>query len=91
MKAEDLKGKTEDELKKLLLDARKEQLNQRFQRTQGSLEKTHGIRVTRRNIARIKTFLNAPVAVKAAPKKAKPAAAKKAAATKKPATAAKKD
>lgn len=57
MKAEDLKTKTEDELKKLLLDARKAQLNMRFQRTGGQLEKTHEMKITRRNIARIKTFL----------------------------------
>ncbi len=40
MKAEDLKTKTEDELKKLLLEKRKEQLNLRFQKTGGTLEKT---------------------------------------------------
>ena len=59
MKAEELKGKTEDELNKLLLDIRKEQFNQRFQRSQGSLEKTHEMRKTKRTIARIKTFLTA--------------------------------
>lgn len=59
MQAEDLKTKTEDELKKLLLDMRKEQLNLRFQRTNGQLENTATIRKTRRTIARIKTFLNA--------------------------------
>lgn len=59
MKAEDLKTKTADELKKLLLDARKEQMNLRFQRTGGQLENTSQIRVVRRNIARIKTFLGA--------------------------------
>ena len=54
MKAEDLKTKTEDELKKLLLDARKEQMNLRFQMANGQLEKTHGFRQVRRNIAKIK-------------------------------------
>lgn len=58
MKAEDLKTKTEDELKKLLLDARKEQMNLRFQKANGQLEKTHTMRQTRRNIAQIKTFLD---------------------------------
>lgn len=57
MKAEDLKSKTEDELKKMLLDARKEQMNLRFQRANGQMEKTHVMRQARRNIARIKTFL----------------------------------
>lgn len=57
MKAEDLKTKTLDELQKLLLDTRKDQMNQRFQRSQGTLENTALQRKTRRNIARIKTFL----------------------------------
>ncbi len=87
-KSEDLKGKTADELKKALLDARQEQMNLRFQRSGGQLEKTSEIRKTRRNIARIKTFINMkqtgkaaapakPKAVKAAaPKKDAPAKAK---------------
>ena len=57
MKAEDLKTKTVDELETLLLDARKGQFNMRFQKTQGSLEKTSEIRKNRRDIARIKTFI----------------------------------
>lgn len=78
MKAEDLKTKTADELNKLLVDTRKEQFNQRFQRANGQLENTAEIRKTRRNIARIKTFMNAKPAdaakakkttTKAAPKK----------------------
>jgi len=79
MKAEDLRAKSEDELKALLLEQRKAQFNMRFQRSGGQLEKTHEMRKARRTIARIKTFLNAPAeAVKAKPK-AKVAAAKKAA------------
>lgn len=58
MKAEELQTKTVDELNKLLLDMRKEQLNLRFQRSGGSLENTSALRKNRRNIARIKTFLN---------------------------------
>jgi large subunit ribosomal protein L29 len=58
MKAEDLKTKTVDELQKLLLDARKEQLNLRFQKSGGQLSKTADVRKNRRNIARLKTFLN---------------------------------
>ena len=57
MKAEDLKTKTVDELVKLLLEKRKEQLNLRFQKSGGTLERTHEIREVRRTIARIKTFL----------------------------------
>lgn len=59
MKAEDLKTKTQDELKKLLLDERKAQFNLRFQRSNGQMEKTAEIRKIRRNIARIKTFMSA--------------------------------
>ncbi len=58
MKAEDLKTKTMDELQKMLLDTRKDQLNLRFQRTGGQLEKTHEMRQARRTVARVKTFLN---------------------------------
>lgn len=74
MKAEDLKAKTADELNKLLMDARKEQFNQRFQRAGGQLEKTHEIRKMRRNIARIKTFMNAPAKDAQAATKTKKAA-----------------
>lgn len=69
MNAEDLKTKTPDELKKLLLEKKKEQFNQRFQRTNGALENTAEIRKTRRTIARIKTFLTAKPEDKPAPKK----------------------
>lgn len=82
MKAEELKTKSEDELKKLLLDTRKEQFNLRFQRSNGALDNTAQMRAARRTVARIKTFLNASEEQKAvnAPKKAaakKPAAKKK--------------
>lgn len=82
MKAEDLKTKTPDELKKLLLDNKKAQFNQRFQKTNGTLDNTSEVRKTRRTIARIKTFLNAKSEdTKPAPKKptAKKAPAKKSA------------
>ncbi|MEZ5902704.1 MAG: 50S ribosomal protein L29 [Alphaproteobacteria bacterium] len=58
MKAEDLKGKTADELKKLLLEKRKEQFNLRFQLSGGQLENTAQMRKLRRDIARVKTFIN---------------------------------
>ena len=86
MKAEDLRAKTEDELSKLLLDTRKDQFNQRFQKSQGTLENTAELRKTRRLVAQIKTLLNEKrtgAANDSAPKKAeKPAAPK---AEKKPA------
>jgi len=58
MNAEDLKAKSIDELVKLIIDLRKEQLNIRFQRAQGALENTSQVRVNRRTIARAKTILN---------------------------------
>ena len=57
MKAEELKTKTIDELNKILLDTRKDQMNLRFELANGQLEKAHKIRETRRTIARIKTIL----------------------------------
>lgn len=57
MKAEDIKGKTLDELKAMLMDLRKEQFGLRFQAVSGQLEKTHDVRRIRRDIARVKTFL----------------------------------
>ena len=58
MKAEELKGKSVDELKKLLLEKRKEQFNLRFQLSGGQLENTSQMRKLRRDIARVKTFIN---------------------------------
>lgn len=58
MKADDLKGKSFDELNKMLLDLRKEQFNLRFQQSGGQLEKTDQIMKLRRDIARVKTFMN---------------------------------
>lgn len=93
MKAQELKTKSEDELKKMLLDLRKDQFNARFQKSGGTLENTASIRKTRRTIARVKTFLTAmskgqPIAAPKAAPKAKETAAKKPAAKK--TTAAKK-
>lgn len=93
MKAEDLKAKTVDELTKLLLDKRKEQFNLRFQRSQGSLEKTAEIRKVRRMIAQIKTFLNQKQAEEGgspAPTPKKPSAKKTTTTKKKAADTAKK-
>lgn len=57
MKAEELRGKTSDQLKEQLLDLKKEQFNLRFQKATGQLENTARVREVRRDIARIKTFL----------------------------------
>ena len=56
MKAEDVRGKTPDELDGLLLQLKKEQFNLRFQRASGQLENTARVRHVRRDIARIKTI-----------------------------------
>mgnify|MGYP003950906759 CR=1 FL=1 len=58
MKAEELRGKTKDQLGDQLIDLRKEQFNLRFQRASGQLENTARMRQIRRDIARIKTVLN---------------------------------
>ena len=58
MKAEALLGKTEDELKDLLLQGKKELLNLRFQKASGQLENTARIGEVRREIARVKTMVN---------------------------------
>ncbi|HCK31992.1 MAG: 50S ribosomal protein L29 [Micavibrio sp.] len=89
MKAEELRTKSQDELKKFVLDGRKEQFNMRFQKANGQLENTAQLRTLRRDIARAKTVATelekgivakAPKAEKKAP--AKKAAPKKAAAKK---------
>jgi large subunit ribosomal protein L29 len=58
MKAEELRGKTKDQLGDQLIDLRKEQFNLRFQRASGQLENTARVRQIRRDIARIKTVMN---------------------------------
>jgi large subunit ribosomal protein L29 len=58
-KASDLRAKSTDELKDMLLGLRKEQFNLRFQRATGQLESTNRIQLVRRDIARIKTLLGA--------------------------------
>lgn len=58
MNNEDLRSKSADELVKIILDLRKEQLNTRFQKSQGTFENTSQVRVSRRSVARAKTILN---------------------------------
>ena len=87
MKAEELIGKSKDELKKMLLDLKKQQFNLRFQLSQGQLENTAQIRRTRRDVARVITFLNAGETSAPAPKPAKKAPAEKKETTAKKTTA----
>ena len=56
-KVGDIRAKSADELKGMLLDLRKEQFNLRFQRATGQLEATGRIKVVRRDIARVKTVM----------------------------------
>ena len=58
MKTADLRTKSEDELKKNLIDLRKEQFNLRFQQSTGAVENTSLVRKARRGVAKIKTILN---------------------------------
>jgi large subunit ribosomal protein L29 len=56
-KVADIRGKSPDELKGMLLDLRKEQFNLRFQRATGQLEALSRIKAVRRDIARVKTIM----------------------------------
>jgi large subunit ribosomal protein L29 len=63
-KMSDVRALTKDQLKDEILKLRKEQLNLRFQRASGQLEKTNRIRQIRRDIARLKTAQTATAAAK---------------------------
>lgn len=58
MKAQDLRTKSDDELKEELTRLHKESFNLRFQAASGQLENTARKRQVRRQIARSKTILN---------------------------------
>jgi len=57
MKAQDVRAKSEDELKQQLVDLRKESFNLRFQAASGQLENTARKGMVKKEIARIKTIL----------------------------------
>jgi len=57
MKVEDVRLKTEDQLKDELSSLKKERFNLRFQRASGQLENTARVRIVRKDIARIQTVL----------------------------------
>lgn len=93
MGVEELRMKTEDQLKADLANLKKEAFNLRFQQANGQLENTARVRTVRRDIARIMTFLGQKSAVaapkpaaeaKAAPKAKKAAKAKAEPKAKKP-------
>lgn len=58
MKPEEIRAKSEDELRDELRDLKKEAFNLRFQQASGQLENTARVRDVRRDIARVQTVLN---------------------------------
>ncbi len=65
MKIEDLKKKTESELKDLLLQNKRESLNLRIQKVNGQIESPAQMRKARKLVARVKTLLREKQASKA--------------------------
>ena len=57
MKASELRGKTDSELREALLDLRRKQFNLRMQTASGQPVRTSEIRETRKDIARVKTIV----------------------------------
>jgi large subunit ribosomal protein L29 len=58
VKAEELRGKTPDQLRDSLVALKKEAFNLRFQQATGQLENTARMNAIRKDVARIKTVLN---------------------------------
>ena len=58
MKATELRGKSEVELREALHDLLKEQFSLRMQRGTGQFSRPHLMKDVRRNIARVKTVIN---------------------------------
>lgn len=56
--AQDLRGKSPDELRDQLAQLKKEQFNLRFQQATNQLENTARMRLVRRDVARVQTILN---------------------------------
>lgn len=64
MKNEELRQKTESELKDLLLQNKRESLNLRIQKVNGQLESPAQMRKARKLVARVKTVLHEKQQVK---------------------------
>ena len=62
MTAKELLGKTTDQLRDSLVALKKEAFNLRFQQATNQLENTARMRAVRKDVARIKTVLNAKAA-----------------------------
>ena len=58
MKIEELKNKTLDQLRSILVDLKKESFNLRFQKANGQLENTSRVKVVKRGVARVLTLIN---------------------------------
>ena len=58
MKIDELKNKTLDQLKSILMDLKKESFNLRFQKANGQLENTSRLKVVKRSVARVLTLIN---------------------------------
>ncbi len=58
MDANELRGKSVDELNEELIALRREQFNLRMQKSTGELNQNHEHRRVRKDIARIKTVMN---------------------------------
>ena len=58
MKIDELKNKTIDQLKTILIDLKKEAFNLRFQKANGQLENTSRVKVVKRSVARVLTLIN---------------------------------
>ncbi|ABV33153.1 MULTISPECIES: 50S ribosomal protein L29 [Pseudothermotoga] len=57
MKAAEIRNYSDEELKKLLLEKKKQLMDMRFQHAMGQLRNTAQIKEVRRDIARIRTIL----------------------------------
>ncbi len=66
MDANELRGKTPDQLREELVSLKKEAFNLRFQQATGQLENTARMRTVRRAAATVKTILNEKAAAAAA-------------------------
>ena len=64
--ATEIRAKTQDELRQVLIDLKKEQFNLRFQTAGGQNENPARARIVRREIARIKTVLGEKVSAASA-------------------------
>ena len=58
MKIDELKNKTIDQLKSILIDLKKAAFNLRFQKANGQLENTSRVKVVKRSVARVLTLIN---------------------------------